>query len=92
MNTQHTPAPWVVSDNAVFGNHGIIKPLIADLDGRFDDDESKANARLIAGAPELLDACRCALADLEGIETEHSMYPTLLRLQAAIAKASGGSA
>jgi hypothetical protein len=51
--------------------------------------------RLIAAAPELLDACRCALADLEGLaetdcfSTDDPAYLTMQELRAAIAKATG---
>jgi hypothetical protein len=56
MTTQHTPAPWTVSDNAIYGSSGLIKPLIAYLDDRFVDEEAANNARLIAAAPDLLAA------------------------------------
>jgi hypothetical protein len=56
-----------------------------------DDD-----AYLIAAAPDLLDAARCALADLEGImpefepsgDREHPAWQTIKELRAAIAKAT----
>ena len=35
---------------------------------------------------DLVEVISLAIADLEGIEPEHSMYPTLLKLQAARAK------
>jgi len=55
----------------------------------------KYTGDLLAAAPDLLDACRCALADLEGIlpeydpEREHPAWETLAEVRAAIAKASG---
>lgn len=97
MTTQHTPAPWSVeidhSNNAPEFIRAYVDGEMHDLASVLCDEtgNATANARLIASAPDLLDACRCALADLEGIETEHSMYPTLLRLQAAVAKARGGA-
>jgi len=36
--------------------------------------EAQANAQLIAAAPELLQAARCALADLEGLQAEGVFY------------------
>jgi hypothetical protein len=57
--------------------------------------QSMANAALIAAAPELLMALRCALADLEGIMPEmepsgdrnHPAWTTITEAQDAIAKA-----
>lgn len=36
---------------------------------------------------DLVEVISLAIADLEGIETEHSMYPTLMKLKAARAAA-----
>jgi 2-iminoacetate synthase ThiH len=57
-----------------------------------------ANARLIAAAPDLLMALRCAVADLEGImpefepsgERTHPAWTTITEARQAIAKAEGG--
>ncbi|MGA1296427.1 MAG: hypothetical protein ACO3X1_14040 [Burkholderiaceae bacterium] len=55
----------------------------------------KYTGDLLSAAPNLLDACRCALADLEGVlpeydpEREHPAWETLQELRAAIAKATG---
>jgi len=58
------------------------------------DGNHAANARLIAAAPDLLSACRCALADLEGmcglVEEDHPCFETIEELKAAIEKAEGG--
>lgn len=64
--------------------------------GAPDQAESIANARLIAAAPDLLQAARCALADLEGIlpefepsgDREHPAWQTIAELKAANAKAT----
>ena len=76
--TKHTPGPWIVETSGKLPIHvgamdrrwrdqsGIIiaavnpKPMI----GTGDFQESLANARLIAAAPELLDAVRLTLAGL----------------------------
>jgi hypothetical protein len=60
------------------------------------DDCVLHDARLIAAAPDLLAAARCALADLEGImpefepsgDREHPAWQTIKELQAAIKKAT----
>jgi hypothetical protein len=53
----------------------------------------KYTGDLLSAAPDLLDACRCALADLEGVVDDlpgdHPAYLTIRELRAAIAKATG---
>jgi hypothetical protein len=84
----HTPAPWTLKPQAT--NHQTLTGATAGLIADIHKDE---DARLIAAAPELLDACRCALADLEGIVDElpgdHPAYLTIQELRAAITKATG---
>lgn len=51
---------------------------------------AEKNKKLISAAPALLHACRCALADLEGIdEPTDAMLETIQELRAAIAIADG---
>lgn len=55
MKTQHTPGPWTVDDNGFiydYAGNTIADPHCSDI----DLDEREANARLIAAAPELLNA------------------------------------
>lgn len=87
----HTEAPWTLLDSdsvdkpsRLISENGMpIATLYAP---------QKSDARLISAAPELLDACRCALADLEGIVDElpgdHPAYLTIQELRAAITKAT----
>jgi len=99
--SKHTKGPWVVDYDHSTSSAEHIR---AGIDGDMYDvasvlcDETgsaNANARLIASAPELLDVCRCALADLEGVlpeydpEREHPAWETLQELRVAIAKATG---
>jgi len=58
--------------------------------------DKRESQRLLAAAPELLAACRCALADMEGIMPEfdadlndHPGWQTIQELKDAIAKAEG---
>jgi hypothetical protein len=92
----HTPAPWFIFYDAP--DYGIGYRGIVDSEGYTICNPSpmgEANARLIYAAPELLNACRCALADLEGIVDElpgdHPAYLTIQELRAAITKATGES-
>ena len=56
--------------------------------------EVEANARLIAAAPELLEALEAVLPDLEHYVATHGPGPDkrLAVARAAIAKATGGAA
>jgi hypothetical protein len=68
MKTKHTPGPWhvlVENDEDVFTTRTIISDLYRSRNlsevalcttGSFCDDVEAANAKLIAAAPELLDA------------------------------------
>lgn len=52
--------------------------------------EVAANARLIAAAPDLLEACKLVMADLQSVDTDSAISLTPGRaLRAAIAKAEG---
>ena len=59
------------------------------------DDNKEANARLIAAAPDLLEACKCLQADLQGaIELLDGDVPScwkqsIAESEAALAKARG---
>lgn len=84
----HTPGPWTIYPEtdgtdicAVDYTPGLpIRQIIARPDRGAN---WIANARLIAAAPELLEACRKALYALKG--REHDQF-----LRDAIAKATGG--
>ncbi len=90
MNTPHTPGPWVLQDQK--NGHYII--------GRIDPQENaavsfnKANATLIAAAPELLEALKLALATIRRVTKDHghsfnSTQGTRDVISAAIANAEG---
>ena len=68
--TKHTPGPWRVAPRSDYPEHADInvdagtRGYVA-LCGKAGDEEAEANARLIAAAPELLDALRETLRALE---------------------------
>ena len=79
----HTPGPWKVTPDSwvmtdTNPSQGIAK-IITHVVG-FPE-----NARLIAAAPDLLEACRKALAILH----YHNSNVTAASVEAAIAKAEG---
>lgn len=88
MSAQHTPGPWKTNGDP-YVSTGDGKHSIAFTDCRgISDAEAKANARLIAAAPDLLEAlkdCRRAL-EVSGHTGE------LAIVDAAIAKVEGGAA
>jgi hypothetical protein len=88
----HTPGPWHAMDpkGALNFNFVIVSEhredaVVACTGG--DMPEEEANARLIAAAPELLEAARLSLAWLTAAGYQ-DVLPTGA-LEAAIAKAEG---
>ena len=83
MSTQHTPGPWSVAVGdgcfVVETNDAFIRFVIHGSNQEGDE----ANARLIAAAPDLLEALNKLLpgAEAMGWDTE--------KARAAIAKAAG---
>lgn len=110
MSQKHTPGPWdydrQLADNGdksteMIGRGGHINEAVCIIP--HDDitdagyEEVKANARLIAAAPELLEALKLCKAELryypgdtnkEGDALIDNAYNAA---EAAIAKATGGS-
>jgi len=105
MNARHTPGPWdaITSDGR---NYRIIggeeAGYVAIVGAIFQPQQNAANARLIAAAPDLLEACKKAsavLAKFYNAEAERMgewefngtrpLYKTEKILRAAIAKAEG---
>lgn len=60
MSGVHTPGPWRydVESEAVFYDDGNICPNIAFLNENTSGEQNLADARLIAAAPDLLEALR----------------------------------
>ena len=92
-NTKHTPGPWMESSFEVWSplNGKRFGKVVANLRrAEAPDDEARANARLIAAAPELLRVAE--LAATLNTQTNHigsGMLAELVeRARAAIAKYS----
>ena len=85
----HTGGPW---DLVWWGNEQYPFPLsiLANNDGdwvsRGGEVSSEANARLIAAAPDLLEACDFALTTFVGMDKGNTIAANFCR--AAIAKAT----
>ncbi len=97
MKTNYTPAPWRVNfDEAIKiaddNNSTLAMVTHLHLLGRRNGNEVEANARLIAAAPELLEALEelaNRAAEIHGT-ARHTVMPLVHKARAAIAKATGG--
>jgi len=85
----HTPGPWIVFNGgvSVWANGGYIKQHFPEA----PRDERHANARLIAAAPELLEACKLAEDILAMLDFEEGTFEDRAKetIQKAIDKAGG---
>lgn len=96
MSTKHTPAPWANYDGVIRmedddeNEIATVHKYVAEY-----EEESKANARLIASAPENFE-CNKELAKIVRELCAAYSHPlpeaSLARSDAAIAKAEGGAA
>ena len=82
--SKHTPGPWRVGGRGEYLNQLNIEPCIGVAYGH--DVELIANARLIAAAPDLLEALEALIED-----QRDASLPVLAKARAAIAKAKGES-
>lgn len=95
--TKHTPGPWTVESGSVFGHAGSARVALADRkEGLIRPVERDANVRLIAAAPDLLEACGQALKTIKTLKTFCDVSLTTVRaaeaeiiIEAAISKAEG---
>jgi len=84
----HTTGPWEwMGSNLVGGDYAKTKTCILDFGcGCCKCDETtEADARLIAAAPDLLDALQTLLND-----QRDASLPVLSKAREAVAKATGG--
>ena len=92
MKTQHTPGPWELVGNKLGDTILSLNPgYITLYKYRQMTEEQKANAKLIAAAPDLLAACRKALDYIHSLPYAPSIDPSTKAqddLVDAIAKAT----
>ena len=83
--SKHTPGPWAIERKPIKSSGGsntvfVIGPFCACIyddwrqweEHKINTAENEANARLIAAAPELLEALQCwPLAELLGMIEDH---------------------
>jgi hypothetical protein len=91
MTDKHTPGPWYVA-KPVYGDRQICDQglrEIADVGYEVGDKAMDANARLIASAPELLEACKLAQEAITRLHYTPEIAYLSERIDAAITKAEG---
>ena len=98
---KHTPGPWKVTAhppyNKVIASHGQGRqPVYFDVAlCHLETDRAEANARLIAAAPDLLEACKAMLSAIKdslasGVSINNHKYDAVgQQVLAAIKKAEG---
>ena len=96
---KHTKGPWKLEDgNEIWNQNTRVATIVTSHP--YHEVNSSANARLIAAAPELLEACRRILETLSRKDTiggvavkplADKLCPELSAIEYAIAKATGGS-
>jgi hypothetical protein len=99
MKTKHTKGPWLIapSDGRFFvyalndeGTNAFHASVSPGHIPHYDDEETqKANARLIAAAPDLLEASQDLLATIIQNHPIYDAYHKVQVLRAAINKAIG---
>ena len=101
MSAGHTPGPWffhnlpdgwcisTAKTRRAAGSHNAICGAEADYDPLWNEEPNEANARLIAAAPELLEASQSLLTNL--LAGGLGSMKQIEALQAAIAKATGAA-
>lgn len=86
MNTKHTQGDWYARDGQIYPTDtGKTLALIPYYDK--DNEEHEANARLIASAPELLEALILAYSFMV-TDPQHQGRNILLTIKSAINKAT----
>lgn len=89
QTTTHTPGPWAIEEGDrethIVGGEAILAYC---PDWPCAPQEQEANARLIAAAPELLEAAE-SLLDVVGVRIDDPRIAQFDALRAAIAKARG---
>lgn len=98
QEVQHTPGTWIAVNADINDSDpnrwsvcvdGEAQYFIATIENGAPGDTlgtEEANARLIAAAPDLLEACKVALANMP---QSYAMHTPLCLLQRAIKKAKG---
>lgn len=83
--SKHTPGPWFI--NGTLGHAVCVVAQVRIAADKLPDSNTDADSRLIAAAPDLLEALKLADAMLSGANMNEKTVEQKVR--AAIAKATG---
>jgi hypothetical protein len=87
----HTPGPWRADNNGrIYTQEGLYVAAVGDAPNRSGAKRDEY-ARLIAAAPELLEALEAAAETIKALDEDYDMHPVYIAARAAIAKARGES-
>lgn len=102
MSTKHTPGPWHEDGHQIISEHGYVVAVLPNTNRDADSETTAADARLIAAAPDLMEAMKLIFNPHNGesgylppdggtvrLRLDH---PAVLKARAAIAKATGEQA
>lgn len=93
--TKHTPGPWrsaqaLIDDNDCVIESATNQRMICECyeDGETQNDEDRANAKLIAAAPDLVEAAQAAWNCIAELSPTQARVESAQMLQSAITKAT----
>ena len=91
MGTKHTPGKWNIVESNKIDEEAHIQTDLKSICRMWIqmDSQDMANARLIAAAPDLLEALKALVADLKPYMGQGRMDDKIRNAIAAIAKATG---
>lgn len=93
MNAQHTPGPWELAGRATIRTRALVPNIGRKFIAHVHWRNGRANADLIAAAPEMLDALRqCVIALAHASANDPTHDAAYKAADAAIAKAMGMAA
>ena len=79
--SKYTPGPWVAQGNKVYAMSDCVHHPVASTECNHtcrDEFDQEANARLIAAAPLLYEACKAALG-IVGFGKEHDQIDAAIK-------------
>lgn len=89
MEQKHTPGPWAAFTDGMHTNIVAVVPRTDCVFSLPGHDKNEPNVRLIAAAPDLLEALKDLVECINGPEWGDGLTARALKASTAIAKAEG---